>query len=374
MPRHLTTDDTASFVTTSELAEPLGVATLGSDGKVLTAQLPTVLTGSVDSVNGHVGNVVLAAVDVSAVSTTAVGAANGVAQLDSAQHLVAAQLPTTALTTAMKGVANGVASLDGSGKLPSGQFTAPVASVNTQTGTVVLTAANVGALPTTAKGVSNGVASLDVNALVPQAQIPSLAGLYQQTPSATATATGQFLTSVASGSNSTAWSRPMVYTASSLGAMPVTNIPTGAICTRTDAPQNLYVWSGSWVLVPYTEAWRTLPLVSGWRGYSNNGPTWLPQIRRVGAQVFVRGRVELTAGGTITQGQAGGGFANVPSDCIPAIKSVDATGTCTITGGDQDGTARLQILEGAALITAFFGSPPFPATPWIGFGFSYWVD
>lgn len=375
MPLHLTVDDTAEFVTTGELGQPSGVATLGSDGKVPNAQLPTVLTGSVDSVNGFVGNVILHATNVGAVDTATLGAVNGTAQLDSTQHLVAAQLPTTALTTAMKGVANGVASLDGTGKIPSGQFTAPVTSVNTQTGAVVLTAASVSAIPTSAKAVANGVASLDVNSLVPRSQVPSLADLYQQTPSATATAPGQFLTAVASGANSTQWSRPMVYTAASLGAMPVTNIPLGAICTRTDTPQGQYVWTGSaWVLLPYTEAWRTLPLKTGWRGYSNNDPTWLPQIRRVGAHVFVRGRVELTAGGNVTAAQGGAGFATLPSDCVPGVHHADVVGTCTVGTAGQDGSARYQLDVSSSTFVIFFASGPVPLSPWFGFGFDYWVD
>lgn len=380
MPVHLTTDDTADFVTASELGAPLGVATLGSDGKVPNAQLPTVLTGSVDSVNGFVGNVVLTASNVGAVDVATLGAASGTAQLDSTSHLVAAQLPTTALTTAMKGVANGVASLDGTGKLPSAQFTAPVTSVNTRTGAVTLAAADVSAIAASARGASNGVASLDVNALVPQAQIPSLAGLYQLTPTATPTASGQFLTAVASGSNSTQWSRPMVYTASSLGAMPVTNIPLGAICTRTDTPQGQYVWSGTaWVPLPYVEAWRTLPLKSGWRGYSNNDPQWLPQIRRVGTHVFIRGRVELTAGGNVTTAQGGSGFCTIPSDCVPAVHHADITGTCTVgtSGGaaaTQNGTARYQLDVTGTTFVIFFNGTTVPVSPWYGFGFDYWVD
>jgi hypothetical protein len=380
MPVHLTVNDTAEFVTASELGAVNGVATLGSDGKVPNSQLPTVLTGSVDSVNGQVGNVTLNAADVGAVDTGTLGAVNGTAQLDSTQHLVAAQLPTTALTTAMKGVANGVATLDGTGHLTAGQLNAPVTSVNTLTGAVVLTAASVSAVATSARGVANGVASLDTNTLVPIAQIPSLAGVYQQIPTATPTASGQVLSSISSGSNSTQWSRPMVYTASSLGAMPTTNIPTGAICTRTDTPQGAYVWTGSaWVLLPYTETWRTLPLTTGWRGYNNNDPQWLPQIRRVGAHVFIRGRVELTAGGNVTAAQGGAGFCTLPSDCIPANHSMDLTGTCTVgtAGGaasTQNGTARYQLNESGTTFFIFFNGTTVPISPWYGFNFDYWVD
>ncbi|MFJ1731463.1 collagen-like protein [Streptomyces sp. NPDC088254] len=50
--------------------------------------------------------------------------------------------------------------------------TAPVTSVNTKTGAVVLNAADVGALATTARGAANGVASLGSTSKVPDAQLP----------------------------------------------------------------------------------------------------------------------------------------------------------------------------------------------------------
>ena len=91
-----------------------GVATLGSDGKVPGAQLPT---AAVTSVNGETGAVSLDAADVGAIPLS------------------------------QKGAASGVASLGTDGKVPSGQLpTAPVTSVNGETGAVDLSAADVGAL------------------------------------------------------------------------------------------------------------------------------------------------------------------------------------------------------------------------------------
>lgn len=55
--------------------------------------------GSVVSVNGLTGTIVLTAANVSAVATSAVGAANGVAQLDGTSKVPAAQIPT--ITAAM---------------------------------------------------------------------------------------------------------------------------------------------------------------------------------------------------------------------------------------------------------------------------------
>jgi hypothetical protein len=57
MPKHLTTTDAANFVTTSQIGAANGVAGLGGDGKVPTAQLPASVTGAVSSVDGRIGNV-----------------------------------------------------------------------------------------------------------------------------------------------------------------------------------------------------------------------------------------------------------------------------------------------------------------------------
>lgn len=91
-----------------------GVATLGPDGKVPSAQIPT---APVTSVNSETGDVVLDAADVGAIDLDEKGANNGVATLDNTGKVTSAQLPT-----------------------------APVVSVNGETGEVVLTAADVGAL------------------------------------------------------------------------------------------------------------------------------------------------------------------------------------------------------------------------------------
>ncbi|MEV6395599.1 hypothetical protein AB0M39_12605 [Streptomyces sp. NPDC051907] len=120
-----------------------GVATLGADGKVPAAQLPTSSGGgAVDSVNGKTGAVVLVASDVGALDQ---GAAD-------ARYLQ-----------------------------PSG---IPVQSVNAQTGAVSLTAGDVGALAAAARGAANGVASLDAASRLPVAQLPSVVAKNTWTPQA----------------------------------------------------------------------------------------------------------------------------------------------------------------------------------------------
>jgi len=369
MPKHLTTADTGDFVTAEIIGANNGIAQLGSDGKVPSSQLPTVLTGSVDSVNGLVGNVVLTADTVGALSTASRGAVNGVASLDSTAHILASQLPSTVVLTASLGAAGGVATLGGDGKLTAAQVpAAPVTSVAGKTGAVTLVASDAGAISTSARGAANGVASLDSNSLVPSAQIPSLAGSYLVVPSATPTAANQEYTSVASGSNSGQWVTPKFYVSSSSGGMP-SSPPNGSICSRTDQ-KAIYQYNGSsWIPLPYVEAWRTLTLASGVRGYQSSSAIWLPRIRRIGNQVFIRGRVELVSGNNWATGYV---VATLPSDCEVAYPQ-DVVGTCT-TGSGQIGTARFQIDTDTQNIVFFAGSGPNPNTPWLGLNCSFWMD
>jgi len=93
--------------------------------------------------------------------------------------------------TAQKGQASGLATLDGTGKIPSTQIPSSVGavqSVNTQTGTVVLTTDNivegtankyytdsrVDTRITAQKALSNGLATLDGTGLIPASQLPSI--------------------------------------------------------------------------------------------------------------------------------------------------------------------------------------------------------
>lgn len=369
MPKHLTTADEGDFVTSAQIGATNGIAQLGSDGKVVPAQLPAVLTGSVDSVNGLVGNVVLTAASVGALDISARGAANGVASLDSTGRALAAQLPANVVYQTSLGVANGIATLGSDGKLSAGQVpTAPVTSVNGSTGAVSLTAASVSAVPTSQKGVANGVATLDNNTLVPQAQIPSLASLYLVVPSSTPARPGQYYSAVAGGSNSGQWIDPLVYTASSAGAMPSTGVPTGALCVRTDLGA-LYRYTGSgWtVQVPQETGWTTLPLPSGTQGYSGNSAAFLPKYKVIGSVAWIRGRIELVAGGNFATNYS----ITLPGSLIPT-GTIDLDGTATTAGG-QSGVSRWQ-LDNSGILMFFAGSGPNPATPWLGFNFVYRTD
>lgn len=265
MPRHLTTGDlqTSEVVLPSQVGVANGVAALDNTGKVPLAQLPTIATGTVTSVNGHTGVVSLVASDVGAVGTSQVGIANGVAGLDNTGHLPIGQLPSGFLTTANVNVANGIAGTDANNKVPMAQLYTNVAngvpqldgtgtiqaaqalikSVNSKTGTVVLSASDVSAVASSAVGAASGVASLNSSSKVPLTQLPDLSSLYVPVPAATPTAAGQLYTSNGSGSNSASWTSPLIYTATSSAGRPVSP-PTGSLVTQTDTDAT-WVWGGS---------------------------------------------------------------------------------------------------------------------------------
>ncbi|MEV6073951.1 hypothetical protein AB0L80_02370 [Streptomyces sp. NPDC052069] len=130
--------------------------------------------GVVQSVNGQsAAEVVLSAADVGAIPNTAPGAPGGVAQLDGTGKVPAAQLPESSGGGA-------VASVNGE----TGVVVLDAADVGAATAAHTHTAAQVGALATTARAAANGVASLDASTRIPIAQLPTAAGRNQWTPQA----------------------------------------------------------------------------------------------------------------------------------------------------------------------------------------------
>jgi hypothetical protein len=140
-------------VALSAVSQPSGVASLGLDGKVPSAQLPAAPT--LASLGG--------------VASSTLGQANGVATLGQDGTVVSTQLPAAptlaslgGVASSEKGAANGVATLGADGKLTSGQAPAlPVASTTTagvvKVGSGLAVDAN-GALTATAGGASPNAA------------------------------------------------------------------------------------------------------------------------------------------------------------------------------------------------------------------------
>jgi len=119
----------ASYIPLSERGANNGVAELNGSGQVPASELANAdLSGAA-----------------SAAQTAAESYAAGLVTTETGRAEAAEAL----LTPLSKiGAANGVAELDGSGQVPAGELgNVPVKSVNTQTGTVNLTAAEVGAEP-----------------------------------------------------------------------------------------------------------------------------------------------------------------------------------------------------------------------------------
>ncbi|MFI9202638.1 hypothetical protein [Streptomyces sp. NPDC053048] len=103
------------------LGAPTGIATLGADGKVPSAQLPAASGGaSVTSVQGYVGDVMLQASDIGAAPTSHTHTAAETGAAPAAHTHTAADVGALAL--AARGAAGGVASLDPAGRVPAAQL------------------------------------------------------------------------------------------------------------------------------------------------------------------------------------------------------------------------------------------------------------
>lgn len=265
MPRLLTTNDLVSstVVLPDQIGVANGLATLDATGHVPLAQLPSIVSGTVSSVNGLEGIVNLTASSVGALAVADVGVANGAASLDGTGHVPSGQFPLGFVNSGTIGAPSGIAGLDGAAHVVMSQLLTNAAgglpqldgsgvvqsaqslirSVNGYEGAVVLAATDVNAVPDSAIGTANGVASLNTSSKVPLSQLPDLSSLYVPVPTATATAAGQLYTSTGPGSNSAQWSSPLAYTATSSAGRPVAP-PTGSLVTQTDT-FDTFIYNGS---------------------------------------------------------------------------------------------------------------------------------
>lgn len=134
------------------------------------------------------------------------------------------------------------------------------------------------------------------------------------------------------------------------------------------------VADGTWITAhEEPEAWRNLPLPAGYVGGEES-----PKIRRVGKQVWMRGRVERTDGGLITS-SGDIKIAQVPDDCIPKALASGGAGM-TLLGDPVIGLGRVEVLPhgwekpaGGPGSVIWYSQDP-PGSAWVGVDLTYWID
>ncbi|MFF9088660.1 hypothetical protein ACF1BE_19950 [Streptomyces sp. NPDC014991] len=142
----------------------------------------------------------------------------------------------------------------------------------------------------------------------------------------------------------------------------------GSLWLKTSASTN--TWATIW---EPPEDWRPLPLASGYTAGQID-----PEIRVVGRQVHMRGRIEKTDGTVIPIN--GVKIATVPADCIPKQISSFAGGA-SITGDPMTGVGRVEVFSPDQDSNALGGrgsvlwySQDGTGVTWVDISGSYWLD
>lgn len=154
----LRTESDTNFLRKSQRGIAGGVASLGSDGLVLSSQLPPqgLTSAQAQRLNDVESLASLANQkgDISAENILAVD--RRLTQVDTDLKAAVAQAKSSSIPTAQRGANNGVATLDATGKVPAAQL--PVLSGDY--------------IPTSQKAAANGVAPLGADGKVPAAHLP----------------------------------------------------------------------------------------------------------------------------------------------------------------------------------------------------------
>jgi hypothetical protein len=345
-------------------------------------------SAAVTSVNSQTGAVVLTAASVGAVATSAVGAASGVASLDSGTLVPVAQIPNLAaskitsglldinrvptgststtvslgnhnhdtayLGVATRGAANGVASLDSGGRIPSGQLPTNVGniiSVNGYTGVVALVASDVGAVATTARGAANGVASLDSGTLVPTAQIPNLdaSKITTGTFALAQLPTGTTSSTVSLGSHTHAYiptsdkgNANGVATLDASTLIPIAQVPTGTSSTTVSLGNHLH--DSSYVALSAVGA------VSGVASLDGSSLVPVAQIPNLDASKISSGTLDIAripTGSTSTTVSLG----NHTHGYVPLSQVGAASGVASLDSSTLVPSAQIPNLDGSKITT-----------------------
>lgn len=145
----------------------------------------------------------------------------------------------------------------------------------------------------------------------------------------------------------------------------------GTTWVKTDSGSN--TWVTVWEPLP---AWQDVTLAAGYQE-----DTYTPQARRIGKQVFLRGRIARTDSAVIPNG--GIKIASVPTGCIPQGQIGAYAATSSLAGSVVIGTGKLEVLDvdtasslgdpGSILWWSQDG-PTESGTPWVNISGSYWID
>jgi hypothetical protein len=133
----------------------------------------------------------------------------------------------------------------------------------------------------------------------------------------------------------------------------------GTTWVKTDAATD--TWATLWEPVP---AWREITTLA--TGFEP-GLT-VPEIRRIGNQVWTRGRVQLTTGDPIPGNTTV--LGTVPIDCRPSQLSF-IPGGASITGDPITGLGRVEVGTSGNIT---FYSQDGTGTAWVDISGFYWLD
>ena len=150
------------------------------------------------------------------------------------------------------------------------------------------------------------------------------------------------------------------------------NAPPGTVAASTTDGSLWFRTATGWVTWwEPVEAWRTLTLAAGY------SPGTACQVRRIGNQVWLRGRFNNDNGAVPLNGDK---VATVPADCIPVQIATVAVGV-TLAGTNEVPTGRLEVYSqttnssegGPGSVLLFLGAEQ-TNVGWAAFGGTYWID
>lgn len=151
----------------------------------------------------------------------------------------------------------------------------------------------------------------------------------------------------------------------------LTDAPAGTVAVSTTDGSVWAKTAAGWVTWwEPVEAWRPISLNSGFSEFITT-----PQVRRIGSQVFMRGRIQNEGTVTVPVGVAMG---VVPTDCIPSqLTSLPVA--ASYVGDPSTGVGRLDIYspeevsqpEGSITWNSQDGDG---AVTWVELTGSYWID